>query len=151
MIGRNAQPERINLATFLYLVSLYLYYRNISLLMKNPQNLDISRLEGYFFAYFKTNRTLFITEPFELINPTFSQVPKRPRVTRRLVYTNWTGFSLRHLLGHLHYAIFWATYNVTLETSPCHLRQIPPDFSASKVHNRTVPLCSAVLTTFLLM
>ena len=52
MIGRNAQPERINLATFLYLVSLYLYFSNISLLMKNPQNLDISRLEGYFFAYF---------------------------------------------------------------------------------------------------
>ena len=52
MIGRNAQPERINLATFLYLVSLYLYLVNISRKFKNPQNLDISRLEGCFFTYF---------------------------------------------------------------------------------------------------
>ena len=50
--------------TFLELFSLYLYFRHISLLMKNPQNLDILRLEGYFFAYFfveKKNRQ----------NPTF--------------------------------------------------------------------------------
>ena len=52
MIGRNAQIERINLATFLYLVSLYLYFRNIGHLMKNPQNLDILRLEGYFLLIF---------------------------------------------------------------------------------------------------
>ena len=52
MIGRNAQPKRINSVTFLYLVSLYLYFRNISLLMKNPQNLDILRLEGYFLLVF---------------------------------------------------------------------------------------------------
>ena len=56
MIGRNAQPERINLATFLYLVSLYLYFRSKSRKLKNPQNLDISRLEGYFFAYFFVER-----------------------------------------------------------------------------------------------
>ena len=52
MIGRNAQPERINLATFLYLVSLYLYLRSISRKLKNPQNLDILRLEGYFLLIF---------------------------------------------------------------------------------------------------
>ena len=64
MIGRNAQPERINLAAFLYLVSLYLYFSNISRKLKNPQTLDISRLEGYFFTY-------FLIEKKNRQNPTF--------------------------------------------------------------------------------
>ena len=56
MIGRNAQPERINLATFLELFSLYLYFRNIGHLMKNPQNLDILRLEGCFLLIFPSKK-----------------------------------------------------------------------------------------------
>ena len=50
--------------TFIKLFTLYLDFSNIGHLIKNPQNLDISRLKGYFFAY-------FLIEKKNRQNPTF--------------------------------------------------------------------------------
>ena len=52
MIGRNAQPERINLATFFILSFLVFILNKHKPLNEKPPKLDILRLEGYFLLIF---------------------------------------------------------------------------------------------------